>query len=140
VSREPASKINKASIFGARATTAEEAFIRFGNAVHWEAYYLTDDQLEEIKRSKEEFPSLLPNATLESLPRAEHCLVAEFIAQLTSGAYTFAEACAIWKRSENDTHYIGWRDPDDFLRFLALVRERIDPNFWPASQPRFKME
>ena len=90
-------------IFGPPATTPEEALVRFGNALHWEA---------------------------------EHRPVAE----LTGGRYTFAEARAIWKRSESDGMRSTWDDPAAFLRFLLVVRDTIDPHAWPASAPRFRPE
>lgn len=72
------------------------------------------------------------------MPRAEHRLVAEFITRLTSGDYTYGEAGAIWKKSENDTNRISWDTPERLLRFLLRVRDRIDPHVWPASRPGFK--
>ncbi|WP_267428036.1 hypothetical protein [Methylobacterium sp. GC_Met_2] len=77
-------------------------------------------------------------AALARLPKAEHRLVAAFIAELTDGTVTFAEAQAIWRETKSDTMRSVWDDPDAFLRFLLTVRDRIDPHAWPAGKPRFQ--
>jgi hypothetical protein len=125
-------------IFGPPATSPKEAFIRFGNALHWEAHFPVEDLREDIAGAVGRLPDAVLNAALKRLPRAEHRLVAEFITELMSGTYSFAEAQAIWKESENDTMYLAWDNPDALLRFLTLVRDRIDPHVWPASRPRFR--
>lgn len=138
MSRERMNKRTGEPIFGPPATTPEEAFLRFGNAMHWELYFLEYELREDTACGPDEFFDVLLNATLKRLPRAEHRLVAEFITQLTSGQYTFAEAKALWARTENDTHWISWDESDALIRFLLRIRDRIDPSVWPASRPRFK--
>ena len=130
----------RVSLLGTRAKTPREAFLRFGHFMHWQLYLLENELLEQSPSSPRDVFNRLCDATLKELPRAEHRLVAEFITMLTDGTHTFAEACAVWKESENDTHRISWNKPDEFLRFLLDVRDRIDPHAWPASQPRFKGE
>lgn len=138
MARAPTIKTPGQPIFGPPATTPEEAFIRFGNAMHWEAYVLSGNLHEELGHRRDDSPDALLTATLNRLPRSEHRLVAECITALTGGGYAFTEAQAIWKKSENDTMRISWEDPDLFLRFLLYVRDRIDPYVWPASRPRFR--
>jgi hypothetical protein len=106
--------------------------------MHWEAYFLVEDLWEEMGRVNENSPDALLNAALERLPRAEHGLLSKFITELASGKYSFAEAKAIWEESENDTMYITWREPDELLRFLRYVRDRIEPHACPASLLRFR--
>ena len=124
-------------IFGPPAETARAAFIRFGNALHWEAYF-ADVSLGPVLGQAEDDDRTLLDAALAQLPKAEHRLVVAFIAELTGGTMTFAEANAIWRETESDTMWSSWNDPTAFLRFLLIVRDRIDPHAWPASTPRFR--
>lgn len=127
----------KEPIFGPPATTARAAFIRFGNALHWQAYFASVGLGPTMGQVGNDERALL-EAALKRLKKAEHRLVAAFIAEPTDGTVTFAQAKAIWRETENDTMRIAWDDPDGFLRFLLTVRDRIDPHAWPASPPRFQ--
>ena len=124
----------KEPILGPPAKTARAAFIRFGNALHWKAYF-ADAGLRPVLEGDDR---ALLEAALARMPRAEHRLVAAFIAELTDVTMTFAEANAIWRATHSDTHWSSWSDPAAFLRFLLIVRDRIDPHAWPASKPRFR--
>lgn len=126
----------KEPIFGPPARTAREAFIRFGNALHWQAYF-ADVSLEPVLTQVGPSHHAVLDSALADLPRAEHRLVAAFIAELTGGTMTFAEANAIWRATQCDMMWSSWSDPEAFLRFLLAVRDRIDPHAWPASKPRF---
>ena len=77
-------------------------------------------------------------AVLARMKRAEHRLVAAFITDLTGGGCTFAEARALWSRTSSAGVRLDWTDPAAFLRFLLLVRDRINPHAWPAAAPRFR--
>lgn len=125
-------------IFGPPATTPEQAFLRFGNALHWVAHFGGEGLPWLVPTPRKEGPDAVLDMALARLVRAEHRLVAEFITTLTSGHVTFAEAVAIWRRSESNTMRSHWEDPTAFLRFLTHIRDRIDPHFQPASRPRFK--
>ncbi|MCJ2065648.1 hypothetical protein MKK63_23475 [Methylobacterium sp. J-088] len=127
----------KEPIFGPPATTARAAFIRFGNALHWQAYF-ADAGLGPAMGQVGDGNRAILEAALARLPKAEHRLVAAFIAELTDGTVTFAEAQAIWRETKSDTMRSVWDDPDAFLRFLLTVRDRIDPHAWPAGKPRFR--
>lgn len=109
-----------------------EAFIRFGNALHWQADFADVDLGPAMGQSGGGERARL-EAAVTRLLKAEH----RFAAELTDGTVTFAEAKAIWRETENDTMRISWDEPDAFLRFLT-VRDRIDPHAWPASSPRFR--
>lgn len=127
----------KEPIFGPPARTAREAFVRFGNALHWQADF-ADVGLGSVMGQKGDDDWALSEAALARLPRAEHRLVAAFIAELTDGTKPFAEAHALWRETQSDTMRISWSDPEAFLRFLLAVRDRIDPHAWPAGKPRFR--
>ncbi|MCJ2017680.1 hypothetical protein MKK84_09645 [Methylobacterium sp. E-065] len=84
----------KETIFGPPATTTRAAFIRFGNAVHWQAYF-ADAGLGPVMGQVRDDERALLEAALQQLKKAEHRLVAAFITELTDGTVTFAEAKAI---------------------------------------------
>lgn len=64
--------------------------------------------------------------------------MADAIADLVGGRFTFAAAHAVWTAAANDTLRIRWDDPNAVRDFLIEVRATIDPFAWPVVKPRFR--
>ena len=79
-------------------------------------------------------------AALARVPRTQHHLVAQGIAEVTGGDHTFADVAALWSRGSTDCAYMRWNDADGCLQFLLLARDVIDPFSWPAARPRFRLD